>query len=359
MLVNIVNEQVRQGLNVSVIIINDLVAEELCSKIDSQVKVVRINRKVGSWGLDFIKQINHSIDLLHPDIIHFHRSEIICFIKRKWTCKSCCLTLHDMPGGSVGMTWHWGSFIQWLINPHQGNVFCINRFSRVFAISHAVAQALNDKYGIQSTVIPNGIAVNAFLPHRKRKDNRIFRIVQVSRLMHEKKGQDVLIEAAAILRDQGVRNLDVTFIGGGESLDYLKSMVSTRNLDNCVHFLGSKEQSYIVEHLKDYDLFVQPSRYEGFGLTVAEAMAACLPVLVSYGQGPAEVTENNRFGWVFDNGDAADLAAKIDYIMRNEEDVMAKVEGARTMVETRYDVSITAKRYIEEYDKIRKEQYHI
>ena len=57
-----------------------------------------------------------------------------------------------------------------------------------------------------------------------------------------------------------------------------------------VRFLGKQTQDYVAAHLTDYDLFVQPSRWEGFGLTVAEAMAAGVPVLVSEGQGPAEVT---------------------------------------------------------------------
>ena len=70
----------------------------------------------------------------------------------------------------------------------------------------------------------------------------------------------------------------------------------------------------MAAHLTDYDLFVQPSRWEGFGLTVAEAMAAGVPVLVSEGQGPAEVTQGSRYGWLFANGDADDLQRQIVFI---------------------------------------------
>ena len=58
-------------------------------------------------------------------------------------------------------------------------------------------------------------------------------------------------------------------------------MVVELNLEKHVRFLGNQSREYVYSHLKDYDLFVQPSRFEGFGLTVAEAMAACVPVLVT------------------------------------------------------------------------------
>lgn len=103
------------------------------------------------------------------------------------------------------------------------------------------------------------------------------------------KGQDILIEAIFILHQKGFKNISVDFIGDGESKDFLKELVKSKQLENQIHFLGSKEQSYIFSHLKEYDLFVQPSRKEGFGLTVTEAMVAKIPVLVSDQEGPMEI----------------------------------------------------------------------
>lgn len=114
---------------------------------------------------------------------------------------------------------------------------------------------------------------------------------------------------------------------------------------------GKKPQKYIIEHLRDYDLFVQPSRNEGFALTVAEAMSAKLPVLVSSGQGPAEVTENDKYGWVFENGNIDDLAAKLEYIRSHYDEALAKIEKAYGHVRKRYDVSVTAKAYLDNYPR--------
>ena len=118
------------------------------------------------------------------------------------------------------------------------------------------------------------------------------RIVMVSKLNHEKKGQDLLIKAAVGLK--GLVHVDL--IGDGSSREYLQQLIQELYVEELISLLGTKSQPYITAHLADYDLFVQPSRWEGFGLTVAEAMAAKVPVLVSAGQGLAEVTCGDKFG---------------------------------------------------------------
>jgi glycosyltransferase involved in cell wall biosynthesis len=196
-------------------------------------------------------------------------------------------------------------------------------------------------------VISNGINTSIFKQRTKQYKKTPFKIIQVSRLIHDKKGQDFLIEAAAALKGK----IDITFVGEGDSIEFLKSLAREKGVNKYIHFAGKKDQSYIANHLCDYDLFVQPSRYEGFGLTVAEAMAAKVPVLVSSGQGPAEVTCNEKYGWVFKNGDTDDLVQKISYIIEHQDLTMNKALLGLQYVCENYDVSITAKRYIEEYKK--------
>ena len=177
-------------------------------------------------------------------------------------------------------------------------------------------------------------------------------MVQVSRLDHHKKGQDLLIQALLKLRQQGEYNIELTLIGDGESRVFLQEMVNENNMGKEVHFLGSQSQDYIAEHLADYDLFVQPSRYEGFGLTVAEAMAAGVPVLVSSNQGPAEVIENGKYGWIFENEDSADLARMIMFLLSHEEKVFQKAQLAQKYVDEKYNVKTTAYKYFCVYQDV-------
>lgn len=266
--------------------------------------------------------------------------------------KTCC-TLHDLPFGKV----RHGSIeynklifsIDELCHRISGNVQSIELIPRVFSISQSVHNELLTKYRVNSEIINNGIVTSNFRQRKNTDRHKIFNIIQVSRLSHRKKGQDLLINAVASLIKKGVK-VQVSFVGDGDSLNYLKQLVVSLKVEKYVEFLGKRTQGYIERNLCEYDLFVQPSRYEGFGLTVAEAMAAGLPVLVSSGQGPEEITCGDKFGWIFENDDLDDLIEKIEFIFNHFDEAIIKSKLAREFVVNKYDVLKTVKKYLANYN---------
>lgn len=78
-------------------------------------------------------------------------------------------------------------------------------------------------------------------------------------------------------------------------------------------------------------------------------MAANVPVLVSSGQGPAEITENDTYGWIFENNNVEDLKSKIEYIITHYDKALEKAKKANEHVRKKFDVSVTAKKYLENY----------
>ena len=353
MLVNIANEQAVQGAEVYIIVINDRIKEELVNKLNSKVHLILMKRKSGARSFSFINKLDFVLSDINPDVIHIHTGDLYDVIPSKWTKnKSCviCRTVHAIPHGPLGSPFKLIRLFQRLILHKDGYIMNANRVDKVFSISNAVAIEIKNKYGIDSTIVCNGIQTDSF----EKRDSQMFggelKIVQVSRLEHETKGQDLLIQAAGKLAAKGYK-LKIDFIGDGKYHDFLESMVKQLGLSCQVAFLGTKMQDYIKCHLKGYDLFVQPSRVEGFGLTVAEAMAANVPVLVSSGQGPAEVTEHDRFGWVFDNGDSNSMAKQIENIINNYNQCLDKARKAADHVAANYDVKKTACKYLNEYKR--------
>ena len=73
-------------------------------------------------------------------------------------------------------------------------------------------------------------------------------------------------------------------IAGPENDDYgqkVRSWVRERGLESAVHFVGSLQGDDVVQAYVDADVFALPSYTENFGMTVAEAMACALPVVIS------------------------------------------------------------------------------
>jgi glycosyltransferase involved in cell wall biosynthesis len=160
-----------------------------------------------------------------------------------------------------------------------------------------------------------------------------------------------------LIHDNQIKNIRLDLIGTGDSKPFLLQLVKKYKIENYVHFLGFKDRNYIYKNLCKYDLFVQPSLFEGFGLTVAEAMAAKIPVLVSNADGPMEIIDNGRYGYFFEIGDAKDCAKKIKEIKeKSVEEILKITESSYERVSENYSIKNTVTKYLSIYKELLKNQ---
>ena len=334
MLVNIANEQVKLGHDVNILIIEyNNVEKTLLEKLDPKVKMHYANRKHGAKDILSLIKFNIMLRKINPDTIHIHSAAIYKYIFGKKMRSIINSTLHALCGTK--------------------NISNIEKIPRVFAISQAVHDDLLQKKRVNSIVCANGIKPELIKPRTDITPKDYVKIVQVSRLDISTKGQDVLVSAAKELVNRGYMNFSVNFIGDGGSRALLEQQVKDLNLENFVHFIGAKSQEYIFSHLCDYDLFVQPSRNEGFGLTVAEAMAAKVPVIATSNQGPAEVINYGELGYLFEIDNVKDCADKIEIFLRKENDIN-QIERAYKKVWDTYNIKTTVRTYLKNY--LRKDE---
>lgn len=328
MLVDIVNQQTKYA-QINLVIINNEIDQSLLSKLDSRVMVHRIGRRKGSKSPLSVVRLNGLLARLKSNVIHCHNHNVILytapFLRRRM-----CLTVHDIRVESTHF----------------------HKYKRIYAISDCVKNYIYNETNIISERIYNGIDVHAI----STKSNFVlpskYRLVQISRLEHLKKGQDILIDAIAILREEGITNINLDFIGVGSSEEYLKEKVKNSALTDQIKFLGLKDRNYIYAHLRDYDILVQPSLFEGFGLTVVEGMIAKIPVLVSNIDGPMEVINQGEYGTFFESGSAISLAEKLkEILVLNIEKQYEYREGAYHFALNHFNIEVTAKEYIDSYTK--------
>lgn len=331
MLIDIINEQIKKE-QINLIIINNRVNKNLLKQIDERINVYFINRKEKSQNPFKLIFLNLLLLKIKPDVIHCHNHKAVNTLRPFLRTKTL-LTIH-----ATGIP---------------TNNF--SKYAKLIAISKSVARDVKNRCGLEPTVIYNGIKIESIKKKKEFGNNDIFKLVQVSRLDSEIKGQHLAIEAIRLLRDQyNISNIQLDFIGEGYSRKYLEDLVKKYHLENQVSFLGLKDRKYINNHLKDYDLLIQPSLYEGFGLTVVEGMAAKIPVLVSNIDGPQEVIQKGKYGYNFKSGNERDCALKIKYIIacsQQSSKLNNKLEETYLYVKKKFCVVITANHYLNEYSE--------
>lgn len=171
----------------------------------------------------------------------------------------------------------------------------------------AAEKAATEKYlGLNhGRVIPLGVQVKgAHHSDLLRKQDPY--LLSLSRL-HWKKGLDQLIEAFNSLNDQRWRLI----VAGDGPRDYLELLKSKARNSPRIVFTGWVEGNQKEELIRGASLFVLPSRHENFGLSVVEAMACAVPVLVSPHVNLAAEIQNAEAGWVVDFRDLKDALESV------------------------------------------------
>lgn len=140
-----------------------------------------------------------------------------------------------------------------------------------------------------------------------RKGRSFETLISVGRLV-EQKGFDMLLMALAEVRRS--RDVRLIIIGDGPLHASLVELATSLQIRKYVDLLGSRSNPY--KYVSRADLFVLPSRWEGLGNVVIEALACGCPVVATdCNFGPREILEGGRFGYLSAVNDPAALSAAI------------------------------------------------
>jgi glycosyltransferase involved in cell wall biosynthesis len=328
MLVDIMNEQSKTQ-RVQLLIINDTVNKHLIANINKEIVIHYLKRKPGSRNPFPIMKFNFWVFKINPEVIHFHNDTGINLLRIK-TKAVTCLTIHDV------------------------NISLLNfyKYKKLFSISNAVQEDVLTRGKMKSVLVYNGIKFEDIEFNSCLDKVDKFKIVQISRLDYQKKGQHILLKAICILvKQKAMTNIQLDLIGEGESLEYLKILAKQLNIEKHINFLGMKSRKFIYTELKNYQLLVQPSLYEGFGLTVVEGIAAKIPVLVSDIEGPMEIIDKGRYGWFFKKGDVKECAEKLSEIINDYHTVKNsnRINEAYNYAKVNFNIINTAQNYLNNY----------
>jgi glycosyltransferase involved in cell wall biosynthesis len=193
------------------------------------------------------------------------------------------------------------------------------------ANGHAVAKHYRQKLRIEKkriTVVHRGRDKNPFVGNEEvRKSLRqslgisLDKVVLINVGRQEfQKGQDTLVRALKILRDE--QDFVCLIVGReGNFTGEITQAIAADNLHDRVKLLGHRDD--VKELLAACDIFVFPSRFEGFPGVMIEAAAASLPIVCSAIENNREAARENYNCLFFPVDDAKALAAAMGILIRN------------------------------------------
>lgn len=196
-----------------------------------------------------------------------------------------------------------------------------HRAEKVIAVSEALAKKLREyrpRYAQKIIAVNNLIDVAGVREKSLEMPETVFpkdcfNIVSCGRLAPAK-GMDLAIAACAKLVNDGLTDIRWWIVGGGPEETSLRAQIRALGVERYVTLLGMQDNPY--SYIRQANLYVQPSRFEAFGLTVLEAQVLAVPVLSTETDGSVELISNKENGWLC-QPDAQSIADGVERLYRD------------------------------------------
>jgi colanic acid/amylovoran biosynthesis glycosyltransferase len=211
-------------------------------------------------------------------------------------------------------------------------VVCISQFAR----SQLMRISLPDDW-LKFKVCRLGVNSAQFMGVRSRADRAHTNLLCVGRLTPAK-GQVLLIQACARLRDAGVR-FSMNLVGDGPDRGRVEAAVAHHGLQELVKFSGSLTQQGVREALSEADIFVLPSLAEGIPVVLMEAMCCHVPCISTPVNGIPELIEHKHTGLLATPGDVDSLVAQLLYLCGSREARERLAQDALVKVQQDFDLN--------------------
>jgi glycosyltransferase involved in cell wall biosynthesis len=186
--------------------------------------------------------------------------------------------------------------------------FTYSRYDKIVCVSKQVEKALIKwcpETACKVIVIKNAIPIKDKLNFEREK---LYDIIFVGRL-EKQKGIDILFKAIQILKEKHHRNLRVAIVGDGSLMESLKKIALRYGINEHIDFLGVRKD--VLELMRKSLVFVLPSRWEGFGLVLLEAMSVGTPIVATKVGGIPEIIEDGKDGILVEPENPEELAKAI------------------------------------------------
>jgi glycosyltransferase involved in cell wall biosynthesis len=286
-----------------------------------------------------VRDLKRVIRDIRPDLIHAGPVQTCAFIAvltgfRPILTMSWGFDLMQ----DADRSWRW----RWITR------FTLRR-SEYFVSDASVTRSRAVEFGVRpdrTAVFPWGVDLRHFSPRtraarrsvalpRKRAAKRPF-VLFCNRSWEPRYGVDILVRAFALAAKEHPA-LSLVLLGGGSQASIIRHLLLDGGLLDRVQFGGQVAQASLPRWYHSANLFISPSHVDGSSVSLMEALACGMPVLVSDIPANKEWVRDNHNGWLFRDGDVEELARKILWISAHRTVLPRIGRAARKIAEARAD----------------------
>ena len=318
-----------------------LTGEIIVKPNSSDIGIVALHLNSVTDFLSASKKYRQLIKSFRPDVIHAHMVHANIFARLNRTVclipKLICTAHSSNEGGKARM------FAYRLTN-------CLSDVNT--NVSQEATEAMINKGAFTKDnviTVYNGINLNKFNNDNKsiKLDRHILNLITVGNFS-DAKDYPNLINAFATLKSRNNSNVKLTIVGDGDLRPKIESLVTELNLDRDITLLGRR--SDISELLNAADILVLASKFEGFGLVIAEAMACECYVVATDSGGVAEVMGDT--GNLVPIKDSEALATALEEAINlNADDIIKNNKRARERIEQLFSLESSVQKWLALYEK--------
>lgn len=284
------------------------------------------------------EQVQHCLTRLRPDVVHSHDVFGLMVksmpLARVFTPHGVIYVDTRINRGPLSLLrsalWRWAETSAWADQGH------------IVAISPHVRDSLKGHVGGVIHLIDNPVAPEFFQVRREESPGVIFSAASISRV----KNTLGLLEAFALLAGEGL-NVQLRLAGGSRDKGYearVLAFIRAKGMQDRVTLLGNITAAMVREELARASVFALVSLQEGAPLSVAEAMAAGVPIVASNLCGLPYMVRDGESGFLVDPADPSDIARGLGALIRDDARRQAMGTASRRIALDRFDARRVAAR---------------
>lgn len=198
----------------------------------------------------------------------------------------------------------------------------------------------------QSAVVPSFIDDRWATGEAKQAIHSPLKLLYAGRFDPDK-GIMVVVEAFAhLVQEHATTDVTLTLIGSGDeaTMSELHQIIAEHQLSDLIEFHPFLPHDDLMSTLHHYDLLLYPTlAWEGFGLTIVEAMSQGVPAIASDIGGPRDIVQDGKTGVLIPSGSATALANAILELAQQPERLLAMSQAGVAVVREKYTASHVGK----------------